>query len=64
MVTVRKLISELKQMPQNLEVGVAMSDNSENEVAGWVCSVMETTDDVEERYGEVKKGDRCVVLRC
>ena len=44
MVTVRKLISELKKMPQNLQVGVAMHDNSEHEVAAWVEYAMEDTD--------------------
>jgi len=34
---VKKLILLLKKMPQNLEVGVAMNDNSEHDVAGWVC---------------------------
>ncbi len=37
--TVRKLISELKKMPQNLEVEYAHVDNSEWEVAGNTCSV-------------------------
>lgn len=34
MVTVRKLIAELKKMPQDLPVGIAMQDNYEDEVAG------------------------------
>lgn len=59
MVTVRKLISELRKMPKNLEVGVAMHDNSEHEVAGWVFSVNETTDD----YDPENKV-RCVIIRC
>ena len=59
MVTVRRLISVLKKMPQDLEVGVAMHDNGEHEVAGWVSSVNKTTDDYDP---ENKK--RCVVLHC
>lgn len=56
---VKKLISELKKMPKNLEVGVAMHDNSEDEVAGWVFSVA----DIEEEFEGEAMG-RCVVLRC
>jgi len=59
MVTVRKLIYELKKMPQNLEVGVAMHDNSEHEVAGWVFDTIVTTDDFDPE-NKVK----CVVIRC
>ena len=59
MVTVRKLISELKKMPQNLPVGMAHPDNDEHEVAGWVAYVMETTDDV-----DPENKIKCVVLRC
>ena len=59
MVTVRKLIAELKKMPQNLPVGIAMQDNMENEVAGWVGYLLETTDDYDPE-NKVK----CVVLRC
>jgi hypothetical protein len=65
LVTVRKLISELKKMPQNLAVGVAMHDNSENEVAAWVFSVNEIIE--EPPPGESKediKRKKCVVLRC
>ena len=59
MVTVRKLIAELKKMPQNLPVGVAMQDNMETEVVGWVGYPIVTTDD----YDPVNKV-KCVVLRC
>lgn len=38
--TVRKLISLLKKMPQHLEVGVSAHDNSEWEIGGWPCSVV------------------------
>lgn len=62
---VKKLISELRKLSQELEVGVAMHDNSENEVAGWVCSVHEIREDCSEYYStEVKEGERCVLLSC
>ena len=65
MVTVKQLIKELKTMPPNLQVGVSMHDNSENEVAGWVFSVREI---VEERSeydaNEPEEGEHCVVLHC
>ena len=62
---VKKLISELKKLPQNLEVGVAMHDNNENEVAGWVFSVNEIVEDLSEYYStETKEGERCVLLSC
>jgi hypothetical protein len=32
---VSQLISQLKKMPQNVEVGYAHSDNGEYECAGW-----------------------------
>lgn len=51
---VKRLIKELKQMPQNLEVGMAMHDNSEGEVAAWVCSISyerEKLNDEEKEYG-------------
>ena len=65
MVTVRKLISELKKMPQNLKVGVAMHDNDINEVAGWVFAVYDITEDFSKLDGfEDEVGGRCVVLRC
>ena len=61
MVTVRKLVSELKKMPQHLQVGVAMHDNSEHEVAAWVHYAIEDTDD---DYETGETGKKCVVLRC
>ncbi|MCK5012834.1 MAG: hypothetical protein KAS66_03360 [Candidatus Omnitrophica bacterium] len=62
---VKKLITELKKLPQNLEVGVAMHDNNENEVAGWVFSVNEIVEDLSEYYStETKEGERCVLLSC
>lgn len=65
MVTVKKLISELKKMPQDLQVGVAMHDNSDNEVAGWVYSVNEIIEDTSELLGyENDEGKKCVVLSC
>lgn len=69
MITVRKLINELKKMPQNLHVGVAMHDNGAHEVAGWVRYPEIDTDNGFESgpYGERPSeipGKRCVVLRC
>ena len=69
MTTVRQLIKELKDMPQSLHVGVAMHDNGDHEVAGWVLSVSEDTDNVfesgvwGERPSEIP-GKKCVILRC
>jgi hypothetical protein len=37
--TVKKLISLLQKMPQNLQVGVSAHDNSEWEVSGWPQTV-------------------------
>ncbi len=37
--TVKKLISLLREMPQNLRVGVSMHDNYEWEISGWVQDV-------------------------
>lgn len=51
---VKKLINELKKLPQNLNVGMAMHDNSEGEVADWVHSIScerEKLNDEEEEYG-------------
>lgn len=59
MITVKKLISELKKMPQNLPVGVAMHDNSIDEIAGDVNSVEETVDNY-----DPNNPIKYVVLRC
>ena len=64
MVTVRKLISMLNKMPKNLDVGVAMNDNSENEVAGWVCDVIKIDEQLDHEPADFEHGKRCVVLRC
>ena len=63
---VRKLISELKKMPQNLEVGVGMHDNNENEIAGWVFSVEDIIECCPaEGYNKDKwEGKRCISIRC
>jgi len=37
----KELIKRLKREDPDLEVGMAMGDNSEGEVAGWVHSVFE-----------------------
>lgn len=69
---VKALIKELKKMPQNLEVEVAMFDNSEWETAGNVSSVHHFNKD--EHVPELKlRGemalfddmlDECVIIRC
>jgi len=61
---VKQLIKELKKMPQNYKVGMAMHDNAEGEVAAWVFSVEDILEEYIE-YGcdEVTTCDRCVVLR-
>ena len=65
MVTVKQLIKELKTMPQNLQVGVSMHDNSENEVAGWVESVREIVEEKRDYFtNEPEEGEHCVVLHC
>ncbi|OEU73852.1 MAG: hypothetical protein BA864_04740 [Desulfuromonadales bacterium C00003093] len=69
---VKQLIKELKQMPQNLEVEVAMHDNSEYESAACVCSVdhfvKSDYEDVgmspESRRVFVDMRAECVILRC
>lgn len=64
MVTVRKLISELKKMPQNLKVGVSMHDNTEYEVAAWVSQVYDGIEDFSDYSDEDENGEPCVFLRC
>ena len=69
---VKQLIKELKKMPQNLNVEVAMRDNYEYESAGNVCSVFHFIK--EEYYEEVLSqeaqrefddmSDECVIIRC
>ena len=59
MVTVKKLISKLKKMPQDLPVGVAMQDNPIDEIAGDVHSVEETVDNY-----NPENPVKYVVLRC
>ena len=63
---VRELIKQLEKMPINLDVGVAMHDNSDHEVAGWVNKVIIDTDNGWDASGKTNEtpGDKCVVLRC
>lgn len=61
MVTAKELISKLKKMPQHYQVGVAMHDNSEHEVAVWVgYPIVDTDNDL----NTGKTGKKCIVLRC
>lgn len=57
---VKQLISKLKKMPQNMEVGFSHHDNMEGEVAAWVDSVNEV-DEVDIETGRVT-GRRIVTL--
>ena len=59
MVTVRKLISELKKMPQKMPVSVAMHDNESTEVAGHVISVFIGSDDF-----DPENKIKCVIIQC
>lgn len=69
---VKQLIKELKKLPQNLEVEVAMHDNYEHESAGEVCSVghfIKSDYDPAELLAEEQimfdgMRDECVILRC
>ena len=66
---VKQLISELKKMPRNVEVGFAAHDNCEEEVAGWVCSLIYfeksnyDISDVENKGMFNSIPDECVILR-
>ena len=69
---VKQLIKELKKMPQNLNVEVAMHDNYEYESAGDVCDVFHFIK--EEYYDDYMSSesqrvfdemvDECVIIRC
>ena len=69
---VKQLIKELKKMPQNLDVEVAMFDNSEYETSGYVCSVFhffKADYNVCDMPGRDQQcfedmSDECVVIRC
>ena len=69
---VKQLIKELKKMPQNLEVEVAMHDNYVYESAGDVRSVMhfvKSDYDIDEMSSESQTAfedmqDECVIIRC
>jgi hypothetical protein len=71
--TVGKLISLLKKMPQKVQVGVAAHDNSEHEVAGWPSSVilLDKSEITCPDYADVLDRDRynslpqkTVIIRC
>ena len=66
--TVKQLIKELKDFPQNCIVGVAHHDNSTNEVAGLVTGVTfvkkENIPKTDTRYDDRFPGCDCVVIRC
>lgn len=66
---VKELIRLLKQENPNLKVGVAMGDNAEGEVAGWVFSVneieeLEFTNHTTWAPADKPTGRRVVLLRC
>ena len=66
--TVRKLISLLKKMPQHLEVGVSAHDNAEWEVGAWPCSVflLDKRDfaHITDEPMLDDTPDRCVIIHC
>jgi len=67
---VSKLISELKKMPKDLDVGVSMHDNYEEEVAGWPVTVYEFNKknyDIDKIYDKRMFNDmpeKCVIIHC
>ena len=69
---VRTLIKELQALPKNLEVSVAMHDNSEYEIAGDVCNVIHFIKsdydpdnlDVYSREMFEDMPNDCIILRC
>ena len=72
---VKQLIKELKKMPQDVDVHVAMNDSCEYESAGYVFSLFhfikeEFYDVVDESgdchaQGELNSmPEECVILRC
>ena len=69
---VKQLIKELKKMPQNLEVDVAMHDNAEYESAGIVSGVdhfVKSDHDADDMSTESRHVfedmlDECVIIRC
>lgn len=69
---VKQLIKELKKLPQNLEVEVAMHDNYEHESAGVVCAVSHfiksdydpTGLQSEDQMVFDGMSDECVIIRC
>lgn len=68
--TVKKLISQLRKMPQNLDVGIAAHDNYEEECAGWVGSIFEfnkedyNIDNVYDKQMFKDMPAKCIILRC
>jgi len=69
---VKQLIKELKKMPQNLEVEVAMHDNAEYESVGEVSGVdhfIKEDYDADEMESESRRvfedmREECVILHC
>ncbi len=61
---VKELIKELKECDQELQVGVAMHDNSIGEVAGWAVGAEEVIEKVPVTYYTSRDGDKCVVIHC
>lgn len=72
MMKVKQLIRELKKLPQNLEVEVAMHDNYEHESAGEVCGVIHFIKSEHDPIGLMDEdrmvfdvmNDECIILRC
>ena len=69
---VKQLIKELKGVPQNLVVEVALNDNMKHETAGSACYIFHFVKDdydVESMSMESERAfedmpDECVIIRC
>jgi len=67
---VKELIRELKKLPQDLKVGIAFSDNDEEEAAGWVSYTIhfrkEDFMDPEITNANTFRSmpEECVIIRC
>ena len=62
--TVKQLIKELKEFPQNCIVGVSHHDNYDNEVASLVTGVTFVKEEDIPQTDVRFAGCDCVVIRC
>ena len=61
---VKELIKQLKKYPDDFLVGVAMHDNLEGEIAGWVQSIIEYDRDAPSDLPPEPEGVEAIVLHC